>query len=67
MLSETANLSLSSSRDKKVSIKFYEYNACKDLEKGIQSLCWYYSINLFFKSMGRLVTCLCPRFKKLAL
>lgn len=33
MLSETANLSLSSSRDKKVSIKFYEYNACKDLEK----------------------------------
>lgn len=48
---KTANSNLPNTQDKKVSRKFYQHNACKDLEKEIHSLCWYNGINQIFKSM----------------
>lgn len=47
-----ANANSPNTQDKKVRRKFYQHNACKDLEKEIHSLCWYNGINQIFKSMG---------------
>lgn len=55
-----ANSNLHNTQDKKkkkekVSSKFYQHNAYKDLEKEIHSFCWYNGINQIFKSMERVI------------
>jgi len=53
---KTTNSNLLNTQDKKISNKFYQHNACRDLEKEIHSLCWYNGINQIFTSTGRVMS-----------
>lgn len=56
---KTTNSNLLNTQDKKISNKFYQHNACRDLEKEIHSLCWYNGINQIFTSTGQVMCLLC--------
>lgn len=58
---KTTNSNLLNTQDKKIGNKFYQHNACRDLEKEIHSLCWYNGINQIFTSTGQVICLLCLR------